>query len=119
MNTAEYTASLPVPTIASLSHATPQEMSLYTQFARHCLRTGGWETLSCQYLAMKEESVKRGLRACSFRQFRNVIRIFSKVGFPSRCSPPYGFGAMSISRRPKLNYRDLAAGWRWSAKSGE
>ncbi|TAX38913.1 hypothetical protein [Rhizobium leguminosarum] len=118
MNTAEYTAT-PRPTVASLAHASAQENSLYAQFARPCIRSGGWETLSGQYLAMKEECAKRRLRACSFPHFREVVRRFNKVGFPNRCSHPYGYGAMSVSRRPKLDFLDLTAGWRWAGKSGQ
>ncbi|GGE07596.1 hypothetical protein FHT79_002361 [Rhizobium sp. BK212] len=117
MNTADHTTPPPLPTVASLSHATPQETSLYAQFARPCLRTGGWETLSRQYLAMKDECAKRGLRACTFSQFREVVRRFNKVSFPNRCSHPYGYGAMAVSRGPKLNLLDLTAGWRWASKS--
>ncbi|MBY3144044.1 hypothetical protein HFO63_00265 [Rhizobium laguerreae] len=119
MNTAEYTATTPLPTIESLAQATAQENLLYVRFARPCLRSGGWDTLSRQYKAMKEECAKRGLRACTFPQFREVVRRFHKVGFPNRCSPPYGFGAMSASRQPAMNFRSLTAGWRWASKRGD
>ncbi|TAY16676.1 hypothetical protein ELH91_07735 [Rhizobium leguminosarum] len=117
MNTAESTTTLPYPTVASLAHATAQEKSLYAQFAHPCLRTGGWETLSRQYLAMKDEGAKRGLRACSFTQFREVVRRFNKVGFPSRCAVPHDTG-MLVTRDREMDFLDVAAGWRWAGKSG-
>ncbi|MBN9983813.1 MULTISPECIES: hypothetical protein [Rhizobium] len=120
MNTAEYAATLPLPIVASLAHATPQEYSLYAKFARPCHRIGGWETTSRGYTAMKEECAKRGLRSCSFPHFREVVRRFRKNDRrPNRCSPPYGFEAMSVSRGPTTNFLDLAAGWRWVGMSGQ
>jgi hypothetical protein len=119
MNTADNSAVLPTQTLASLAHSTPKETSLYARFAKPCLRSEGWDTLSRQYMAMKDECAARGLRACSFPQFREVVRRFRKNGFPNRCSAPYGFEAMSVSRGPKMNFLNLTAGWRWARKCGQ
>ncbi len=118
MNTADTTAHPASPTILSLATFTAQENALFVRFARPCIRTGGWDALSGQYLAMKEECCKRGLRACSFPQFREVVRRSRWRGRQNRCLHPYGFEAMSVSRGPKLNFLDFAVGWRWARMGG-
>lgn len=70
MNTASTTSSLPRP-----GPFTKGEIEIHREFARKCVRAKQFEDLSSRYMAMKAECHRRGLRACSFQEFRNAIRL--------------------------------------------
>ncbi len=74
MNTASSTSSLPRP-----MPFTKGEIEIHRDFARMCIRAKQFEDLSSRYMAMKTECHRRGLRACSFQEFRNAIRL-SRLG---------------------------------------
>ena len=70
MNTASSTSSQPSP-IAF----TEDEIKIHREFARKCIRAKQFEDLSSRYIAMKTECHRSGLRACTFQEFRNAIRL--------------------------------------------
>ncbi|MEP9373312.1 hypothetical protein [Mesorhizobium sp. KR1-2] len=70
MNTAANPSSLPGP-----APFTKGEIEIHRDFARKCLRAKQFEDLSSRYMAMKAECHRRRLRACSFQEFRNAIRL--------------------------------------------
>ncbi len=92
MSTAKYTATLPIPPLASLSTKAPRwSIRCTSSSPGRAGRSEGWDTLSRQYIAMKAECAKCGLRACAFPHFREVLRRLRKNSpeLGSRCHQPH------------------------------